>query len=94
MRVLLLVAGLLVGCQQPPGEKAQDVCDAYCDCVAPGALPSQFDECVQQQCLPQLPPVSDDCLNCVFEHDQVCADLEQDCTTSCFGVISGRFGGM
>jgi hypothetical protein len=94
MRVLLLVAGLLVGCQQPPGEKAQDVCDAYCDCVDPGALPSQFDACVQQQCLPQLPPVSDDCLNCVFEHDQVCADLFAQCTDSCFPNATAKLGGM
>jgi hypothetical protein len=94
MRVLLLTVGLLVGCHQTPEEKALDVCDAYCDCLNPGAVPSQFDQCVNQQCVPQLPPVSDDCLQCVYSHDQVCPDLEQDCTTMCFGLMSGRFGGM
>jgi hypothetical protein len=93
MRVLL-VLGLLVGCHQPPEEKAEDVCDAYCDCVHPGALPAQFDECVQQQCLPQLPPVSDACLDCVFEHDQVCTDLLSQCTNSCFPNDAAHLGGM
>jgi hypothetical protein len=94
MRVLLLVVGLLVGCHQTPEEETQDVCDAYCDCLYPGALPSTFDQCVNQQCIPQLPPVSDPCLQCVYAHDQVCSDLEQDCSQLCFGLVSGRFGGM
>ena len=94
MRVLLLVAGLLVGCHQTAEEKAQDVCDAYCDCVDPGALPAVFDQCVTQQCLPQLPPVSDDCLSCVFTNDQVCTDLFSQCTNECFSTQTPRFGGM
>ena len=94
MRVLILVAGLLVGCHQTPEEKSQDVCDAYCDCVDPGAPPAKFDACVTQQCLPQLPPVADQCLDCVFAHDQVCTDLFAQCTDLCFSTPTASLGGM
>ncbi len=93
MRVLLLVAGLLAGCHQTPQEKSQDVCDAYCDCVNPGAPPAVFDQCVAQQCLPQLPPVTDQCLNCVFAHDQVCTDLYAQCTNLCLSLPTALLGG-
>ena len=86
---------VLVGCTQTAQEKAQDVCQAYCDCVDPGALPSVLDECVTQQCLPQLPTVSDDCLTCVFEHDQVCPELFDRCDSLCISPAqTPKLGGM
>ena len=94
MRVLLLGMVLLVGCHQTPEEKAQDVCDAYCDCIDPGAPPATFDQCVAQQCLPQLPPVTDPCLQCVFAHDQVCTDLFAQCSDLCLSTQTPLLGGM
>ena len=93
MRVLALL--VVVGCTQMPQEKAQDVCQAYCECVDPGAIPSVVNDCVAQQCLPQLPPVSDDCLNCVFAHDQVCPELFDQCTDLCLSTAqTPKLGGM
>jgi hypothetical protein len=88
MRGIVLVV-LLVGCTQTPQEKSQDVCQAYCTCTDPGAVPSVVDDCINQQCLPQLPPVTDQCLDCVFAHDQVCTDLFAQCEDLCF-----QTGGM
>ena len=58
-----------------PQEQAQDVCQAYCDCINPGAPPATVDDCIAQQCLPSLPPVTNQCLDCVFAHDQVCGKV-------------------
>ena len=86
---------VLLGCTQTPQEKSQDVCQAYCSCADPGALPSVLDDCIQQQCLPQLPPVSDACLQCVFAHDQVCTDLAAQCTDLCLPANqTPKLGGM
>ena len=87
MRRIVLVV-LLAGCTQTPGEKAQDVCQAYCSCLDPSALPSMLDTCIADQCLPQLPPVTDQCLDCVFAHDQACTDLYDQCTELCLPVES------
>ena len=92
MRVLVLV--VLLGCTQTAQEKSQDVCQAFCDCVDPGALPAVVNDCISTMCLPSLPPVSDPCLDCVFQHDQVCTDLFNDCTDSCFGTQTPKLGGM
>jgi hypothetical protein len=83
MRGLFVVVGLLAGCTQTPEEKAQDVCQAYCECVDPGAPPASRDECIAQQCLPDVPSVTDECLDCVYAHDQTCSELFDDCTDLC-----------
>jgi hypothetical protein len=88
MRGIVLVV-LLLGCTQTPQEKAQDVCQAFCQCTDPGGLPSIVDKCVIDQCLPQLPTVADPCLDCVFAHDQVCPDLFDQCTDLCFSTTGG-----
>ena len=82
MRVLALVV-VLVGCTQTPQEKSQDVCQAYCSCIEPGGLPGQLESCVQTMCLPQLPPVTDACLTCVFEHEQTCPEMYDQCDSLC-----------
>lgn len=91
MRVLALL--VVVGCTQMPAEKAQDVCQAYCACTFPGALPSTVDQCVAQMCLPAVPPVSDDCLNCVFEHEQSCSVMFTQCDASCFPATQTPISG-
>jgi hypothetical protein len=94
MRGLFVIVCLLAGCQQTPAEKAQDVCQAYCDCIDPGAPPATEDQCIAQQCLPNIPPVTDDCLDCVFAHDQVCTDLYADCTDLCLSQPTDLLGGF
>lgn len=92
MRVLALL--VMVGCTQMPAQKADAVCQAYCDCVDPGAIPSVVDQCVTQQCLPDLPPVTDACLDCVYAHDQVCGELFDQCTDLCLSMAQPKLGGM
>jgi len=93
--IVVLVVAALVGCTQTPQEKAHDVCEAYCNCFEPGALPSTTTTCIEQECLGAVQIVSDACLDCVFAHDQVCSDLEQDCTDLCFPMDqTPDLGGM
>ena len=75
--VLLLV---LVGCaDDDPLLRARTVCTAYCDCSAsPGAVDACIDDCV-----PDIPAVSDDCLQCVYANSQTCAALQSECTALC-----------
>lgn len=94
MRGLLVFVCLLAGCHQTPEEQSHDVCQAYCDCVDPGAPPATVDECITQQCLPSIPPVTDECLDCVFTHDQVCPDLFNDCSDLCLSQQTPLLGGM
>ena len=94
LRGLLVATCLLAGCHQTPQEQAQDVCQAYCDCIDPGAPPATTDECIAQQCLPSIPPVTDECLDCVFAHDQVCTDLFADCTDLCLSQQTPLLGEM
>jgi hypothetical protein len=91
MRWLLLV--VLVGCHQTPEQKTQDVVDAYCDCANPGAPPATFDTCVTQL-TSFLPAVTDSCLQCVYEHDQECADLFVKCNDLCLPLQTPKLGGM
>lgn len=76
----LLVIGLGAGCDVSPDQAARDVCTAFCDCaVTPGLV----EQCVVEGCLPDLPPVSDACLQCVYMNSASCTDLFADCSALC-----------
>jgi hypothetical protein len=78
--LVVVVLGMLAGCFEiTPEQKARDVCTAFCDCL----VPTNADRCVTEQCLPQLPPVSDPCLNCVYANSQQCGDLVDQCSNLC-----------
>lgn len=77
-----LVVAWLAGCHLTPQQEAEDVCTAYCKCAAPN-FPGEQRTCIEQQCLPQLPPVKPECLDCVFSHDQTCTDLATQCDSLC-----------
>ena len=82
-RLIALVAASVgsVGCfEETPQQRARAVCNAYCECVVTAG---QVEECVVEQCLPVLPPVSDECLDCVISNSQVCAALDAQCTDLC-----------
>lgn len=79
-RGVLVLIGLLAGCDISEQQKARDVCTAVCNCAV---SPSQVEECIVEDCLPDLPPVSDPCLQCVYENSQMCSDLFDDCTDFC-----------
>ena len=91
---MVLTAAVLGGCHQTSLQKADDVCRAFCDCVETGALASEIQRCIDKDCLPQLPPVTDTCLACVYQHDQTCPDLYDLCTTSCLRNTTPQLGGM
>jgi hypothetical protein len=73
--------GALSGCflNATPQTRAEDVCTAYCQCYAP----SQLDQCIQQDCLPDIPAVTDACLECVQLNSQTCSELASECTDLC-----------
>jgi hypothetical protein len=73
----LLVA---VGCTQSPADRATAVCDAFCTCA--GGLQATVDAC-NEQCLALIPPVTDPCLQCVYDHETSCAALDT-CQQLCF----------
>ena len=87
----LVIAVLLVGCHLTQQQEAVDVCNAYCKCVE-ADLPGVQRTCVERDCLPQLPPVTEACLDCVFTHDRTCSDLTATCTQLCLRTAMPRFG--
>jgi hypothetical protein len=83
MSRLLLVLAVVAGCVQTPEERAQTVCNTFCDCVVGTAQPAAVQSCVTVDCLPSIPPVSDACLSCVYQHESTCASLESECQALC-----------
>lgn len=73
--------GALGGCffEATPQSRAEDVCTAFCQCFSPG----QVDQCVQNDCLPDIPSVSDPCLDCVHLNSQTCSVLGTECIDLC-----------
>jgi len=51
--------------------------------VVSTAQPASVQSCIDNDCLPALPPVSDACLSCVYEHESTCSGLEATCTSLC-----------
>jgi hypothetical protein len=76
---------VVAGCAETPAQRAQDVCFAFCDCAVTTQLPDQVQACVDNQCLPQLPPVTDACLACVHQHESTCSALQNVCLPQCLG---------
>ena len=74
-------SALLAGCfEESPQQRARAVCDAYCECVV---TVGQVEQCIVEQCLPALPPVSNECLDCVVQNAQTCSTLDALCTDLC-----------
>ena len=83
---LLLVA---VGCTQSPQDRADVVCTTFCDCAAGTNLPALVQECIDTDCLPTLPTVSDACLACVYAQESTCTNLVELCTNDCLKPAPG-----
>ena len=80
--VALVAMSLLVGCfEETAGQRARAVCDAYCECYVTAG---EVEQCVAEECLPDLPPVSDECIDCVISNSQTCTALGSQCTDMCF----------
>lgn len=91
-RGLFVLLFALAGCWEVSAEqRARDVCTAYCDCFV---APSQVEECIVEDCLPDIPPVSDPCLDCVYANSQMCGPLFDDCTDLCLDTSTPLLGGM
>ena len=81
--LVLVAIGLAAGCLQAnPQNRRETVCTAYCECFIGGG---GVEECVQEDCLPDLPPVSDDCYDCVVANASSCSTLDAQCTDICVG---------
>jgi hypothetical protein len=76
---LLLALAFAPACDAPAGLGAEQVCDAYCECVAP--LPTAHAACVGK-CEAQVGPIviPDACIACLDE--PVCSLLE-GCLDTC-----------
>ena len=78
---LVAVGALSAGCfEESPQQRARAVCNAYCECVVTAGM---VEQCVVDECLPVLPPVSDECLDCVIANSQACTALDAQCTDLC-----------
>jgi hypothetical protein len=83
MRWLVLVLAVMAGCVQTPEQRAETVCSTFCDCVVGQQQPGAIQMCIDTDCLPTLPPVTDACLSCVYQHESACTSLESTCTSLC-----------
>jgi hypothetical protein len=91
-RGLIVLASVLAGCfEANPLQKARDVCTAYCDCIV---SPAMVEQCIVDDCLPDIPPVSDPCLQCVYTNSQTCSTLFDECTDLCLDTSTPHLGGM
>lgn len=90
--VTFVIGLLLAGCETSPEQEQANVCTVFCGCAA-GPLQSQVDSCIVDDCMPDIPPVTDACLQCVDASSQQCGELFDDCLDLCFNVITPRFGG-
>ncbi len=79
----IVLAGLVWGCTQTQQDEARSMCNVLCDCMAP-PLPSERRDC-NTKCVSQFSTTSltDACTECVFEHANRCATLNEDCTPLC-----------
>jgi hypothetical protein len=90
-RGVLVLACLLTGCfNNSPAQDARTVATAYCDCFV---TPSMVEACIDDL-LPDITPVSDACLQCVYENSQMCSTLFDDCTALCDNSATPLLGGM
>lgn len=78
---LVAIGVMSTGCfNESPQQRAEAVCNAYCECSFSAG---QVDQCVTEQCLPVIPPVSDECMDCVVSNSQTCTALDAQCTDLC-----------
>lgn len=66
--------------EESPQQRARAVCNAFCECAVTAG---QVEQCVAEQCLPIVPPVSDECMDCVVANSQTCGALDSQCTDLC-----------
>jgi len=88
----LVLAGLLTGCffDNSPVQDAEAVATAYWICIV---SPAMVDACIDD-IVPDITPVSDECLTCVFQNSQMCSTLINDCTDLCENGATPLLGGM
>ena len=78
---LVVVSVMSTGCfEESPQQRASAVCNAYCECFVSAG---QVEQCVTEDCLPAIPPVSDECMDCVVANAQTCTALDAQCTDLC-----------
>jgi hypothetical protein len=89
-RGVLVLACLLAGCfENSPEQDARTVATAYCQCF----FPAMVDTCVDD-IVPDISPVSDECVSCVYQNSQMCSTLDDECTDLCDQSATELLGGM
>ena len=79
---LSLLSLLLVGCaDQSTEQRERTVCTAYCECYS---STGGVDACVED-CIPEVPTITDECLACVNANANSCTSLDSECTDICTG---------
>lgn len=77
----LVAVGMFAGCfEESPQQRSRAVCTAYCECFVSAG---QVETCVTDDCLPNLPPVNDECIDCVVSNANSCTALDAQCTDLC-----------
>lgn len=78
---LVAVGVMSTACfEESPQQRATAVCTEFCECFVSAG---QVEQCVTEQCLPQIPPVSDECMDCVVTNAQACGALDDQCSDLC-----------
>lgn len=87
-----MLAVFLTACffDNSPVQDAEAVATAYCNCLV---SPSMVDACIDD-IIPDITPVSDECLDCVYQNSQTCSTLINDCTDLCDDNATPLLGGM
>ena len=91
MRLVFVVGLALAACTRTPDEERRDVCNAFCDCATTG--PATLEQCIVNDCFPELPTASEPCLQCVYTNSARCSELFDDCMDTCFSQAP-RLGGI
>lgn len=84
IRPLLFSIVVVLGACAPTGqERTEQTCTVFCGCMAP-PLPALQESCMAE-CREELDAsrLSDACVDCITQHGDRCASLEQLCEPIC-----------
>ena len=90
MRGIALSFAILVGCHADQTSLKEDICTTLARCTS--TLPAVQAQ-AQAKCVAQAPAtISDDCANCVFEHESECGVEFNTCIPLCEPPVQGGGG--
>lgn len=79
----LVFALVLAGCFESDAQRANEVCNVFCDCASGTHGTGGLEQCIDT-CLTHVrEPVPDACVSCVQGHESTCSFLISSCETLC-----------